>query len=73
MKVCGDFGVLVFFLLCQIIWLFMTFVELLGLVYAFFSVYEIIWLFGLVVGHDVNCPYGDEVKCPYDGDDVKCP
>jgi hypothetical protein len=34
--VCGDFGVLVFFLVYEIIWLFMVLVELLGLVYASF-------------------------------------
>jgi hypothetical protein len=36
MKVCGDFGVLVFFPVYETIWLFVAFVELLGLVYAFF-------------------------------------
>jgi hypothetical protein len=40
MKVCGDFGVLVFFLVYEIIWLFVVLVELLGLVYASFFVYE---------------------------------
>jgi hypothetical protein len=39
MKVCGDFGVLVFFLVYEIIWLFVAFVELLWLVDAFFSIY----------------------------------
>jgi hypothetical protein len=47
MKVCSDFGVLVFFLVYEIIWLFVAFVELLGLMYAFFSVYDVIWLFVL--------------------------
>jgi hypothetical protein len=47
MKVWCDFGVLVFFLVYEIIWLFVPFVELLGHVGAFFSVYEIIWLFVL--------------------------
>jgi hypothetical protein len=36
MKVCGDFGVLVFFLVDEIIWLFVVLVELLRLVYASF-------------------------------------
>jgi hypothetical protein len=57
MKVCGDFGVLVFFLFYEIIWLFVAFVELLGLAYAFFFLF--MRLFGclcLVVGHDVKCP-----------------
>jgi hypothetical protein len=35
------------FLVDDLISLFVAFVELLGLVYAFFSVYEIIWLFVL--------------------------
>jgi hypothetical protein len=47
MKACGDFGVLVFFLVYEIIWLFVTFVELLGSAYAFFYIHEIIWLFVL--------------------------
>jgi hypothetical protein len=47
MKVWCDFGVLAFFLVYEIIWLFVAFVELLGLVGAFFSIYEIIWLFVL--------------------------
>jgi hypothetical protein len=45
MKVCGDFGVLVFFLVYEIILLFVAFVELLGLVDAFFSVYESLVVF----------------------------
>jgi hypothetical protein len=47
MKICSDIGVLVFFLSYEIIWLFVVFVELLGLVYAFFSINEIIWFFVL--------------------------
>jgi hypothetical protein len=47
MKVCGDFFLLTFFVVYDLIWLFVTFVELLGLIYAFFSVCEIIWLFML--------------------------
>jgi hypothetical protein len=47
MKVWCDFGVLAFFLVYEIICLFVAFVELLGLVSAFFFVYEIIWLFVL--------------------------
>jgi hypothetical protein len=47
MKVWCDFGVLALFLVYEIIWLFVDFVELLGLVGALFSVYEIIWLFVL--------------------------
>jgi hypothetical protein len=47
MKVRSDFDVLVFFLVYEIIWLFLAFVQLLGLVGAFFSVYEVIWLFVL--------------------------
>jgi hypothetical protein len=39
-NVCGDFGVLVFFVVYELIWLFVTFVELLGLVDAFFVIYE---------------------------------
>jgi hypothetical protein len=39
-NVCGDFGVLVFFLVYEIIWLFVAFVELLELVDDFFSIYE---------------------------------
>jgi hypothetical protein len=35
-KVCGDFGVLVFFLIYEVIWLFVDLVELLVLVYASF-------------------------------------
>jgi hypothetical protein len=38
--VCCDFGVLVFFLVMRLFWLFVAFVELLGLMDAFFSVYE---------------------------------
>jgi hypothetical protein len=34
MKVCGDFGVLVFFVVYELILLFVGFVELLGLAYA---------------------------------------
>jgi hypothetical protein len=45
MKVWCDFGVLAFFLVYEIILLFVAFVKLLGLVGAFFSVYKIIWLF----------------------------
>jgi hypothetical protein len=37
MKVCSDFGVLVFFLVFEISWLFVDLVELLGLVCASFS------------------------------------
>jgi hypothetical protein len=44
MKVCSGFGVLVFFLVYEIISLFVALVELLGLVDAFFSVYKS-WLF----------------------------
>jgi hypothetical protein len=47
MKVCYDFYVLAFFLVYEIIWLFVAFVELLGLVGVFFFVYKIIWLFVL--------------------------
>jgi hypothetical protein len=47
MNVWCDFGVLAFFLVYEIIWLFVAFVELLGLVCAVFSVYEIILLFVL--------------------------
>jgi hypothetical protein len=36
-----------YFLVDDLIFLFVTFIELLVLVYAFFSVYEIIWLFVL--------------------------
>jgi hypothetical protein len=39
-NVCGDFGVLVCFVVYELIWLFVTFVELLGLVDAFFVIYE---------------------------------
>jgi hypothetical protein len=39
MKVWCDFSVLAFFLVYEIIWLFVAFVELLGLVGVFFSVY----------------------------------
>jgi hypothetical protein len=38
---------LTYFVVDDLILLFVTFVELLGLVSAFFSVYEIIWLFVL--------------------------
>jgi hypothetical protein len=44
MKVWCDFGVLAFFLVYEIIWLFVAFIELLGFVDAFFVVYEIISL-----------------------------
>jgi hypothetical protein len=44
MKVWCDFGVLAFFLVYEIIWLFVAFIELLGLVDAVFVVYEIISL-----------------------------
>jgi hypothetical protein len=44
MKVWCDFGVLAFFLVYEIIWLFAAFIELLGLVDAFFVVYVIISL-----------------------------
>jgi hypothetical protein len=40
MKVCGNFGLLVFFLGYEIIWLFVAFIELLGLVDIFLSIYE---------------------------------
>jgi hypothetical protein len=40
MKVCGDFGVLVFFLIYEIIGLFVAFIELLRLMDVFFSIYE---------------------------------
>jgi hypothetical protein len=36
-----------YFVVDDLILLFVTFVELLGLAYTFFSVYEIIWLFVL--------------------------
>jgi hypothetical protein len=36
-----------YFVIDDLILLFMAFVELLGLAYAFFSIYEIIWLFVL--------------------------
>jgi hypothetical protein len=38
MKVWYDFDVLAFFMVYEIIWLFMSFIELLGFVGAFFSV-----------------------------------
>jgi hypothetical protein len=41
------FGVFILFLIDDLILLFVDFVELLGLVYVFFSIYEIIWLFVL--------------------------
>jgi hypothetical protein len=44
MKVWCDFGVLAFFLIYEIIWLFVAFIELLGLMNAFFVIYEIILL-----------------------------
>jgi hypothetical protein len=41
MKVCcGFWSVHLIFLLMALFWLFVTFVELLGLVVAFFSIYE---------------------------------
>jgi hypothetical protein len=43
-KVCGDFGVLLFFLVYEVIWLFVALVELLGLVYASF-LFMNVWLF----------------------------
>jgi hypothetical protein len=43
-KVCGDFGVLFFFLVYEIIWLFVVLVELLGLVYASFLFIKV-WMF----------------------------
>jgi hypothetical protein len=36
-----------YFLIDDLILLFVDFVELLGLAYVFFSIYEIIWLFVL--------------------------
>jgi hypothetical protein len=48
MKVCPDFlECLTYFIIDDLILLFVAFIELLGLVSAFFSVYEIIWLFVL--------------------------
>jgi hypothetical protein len=35
-KVCNDFGVLVFFVVYELIWLFVVLVELLGCVHASF-------------------------------------
>jgi hypothetical protein len=40
MKIRGDFGVLVFFLVYEIILVFVPFVERLGLVDGFFLIYE---------------------------------
>jgi hypothetical protein len=48
MKVCGDFGVLVFFLVNEIILVFVAFVELLGLVYASFLFMKV-WCLCLVL------------------------
>jgi hypothetical protein len=43
MKVCSDFGVLVFILVYEIIWLFVVLLELLGFVYASFLFMKV-WL-----------------------------
>jgi hypothetical protein len=43
-KVCGDFGVLVFFVVYEFIWLLMVLVELLGLVYASFLFMKVWYL-----------------------------
>jgi hypothetical protein len=51
MKVCSDFGVLVFFPVYETIWLFVAFVELLGLVYAFFLFMRLFGCLCLAVGH----------------------
>jgi hypothetical protein len=40
MKVCGDFGVLVFFLVYEIIWLFVSLSRTIRTCVCFFSVYE---------------------------------
>jgi hypothetical protein len=45
-KVCSDFGVLIFFLVYEIIWLFAVLVELLALVYVSFLFMKV-WLFVL--------------------------
>jgi putative effector of murein hydrolase LrgA (UPF0299 family) len=63
---CGFWECLAYFLVDDLILLFVAFVELLELAYVFFSVYEIIWLFVLSYktlmwnGHD-----RDEVKYPW--------
>jgi hypothetical protein len=50
MKVCGDFGVLVFLVVYELIWLFVVLVELLELVYASFLFMKV-WCLCLVVGY----------------------
>jgi hypothetical protein len=57
MKVWCDFGVLAFFLVYEIIWLFVAFIELLGLVDVFFVVYKIILL--LVFSYRTLSGYGN--------------
>jgi hypothetical protein len=65
-----------YFVIDDFILLFVAFVELLGLVTAFFSIYEIIWLFVLswrtlsempMLVMKWNAHVGDEVKCPWWG------
>jgi hypothetical protein len=57
-----------YFLVDDLILLFVDLIELLGLTYAFFSIYEIICLFVLSCRTLMwNVHVGDEVKCPWWG------
>jgi hypothetical protein len=56
MKVWHDFGVLAFCLVYEIIWLFVGFVELLGLLGTSFLYMRLFGRLCLVVGCCVKCP-----------------
>jgi hypothetical protein len=64
-----------YFLVDDLILLFVALIELLGTVYASFLLMNIILLFMLTCRNLlVKSPlYGDDLKSPLYGDDVKCP